>query len=195
MRFFILIFISFFKWKWVVLFLNTSILFAQNPSEQKASIADSLENRLPSIADLVKKNGGLRFLALEKRGAIKRIRYFAGDEIEFKVKNDPFLYRPIIQSVLDSALLINGVKVDFKDISTIKVYKDKPFLRLLSNFAFYGSVGYLLIDLVNNSFTFYRGTLITSAAFAVPGLSFALILKPRMLRLNRHRYLKSLQMY
>jgi hypothetical protein len=118
-----------------------------------------------------------------------------GEEIEFKLKNDPFLYRPIIQSVRDSSLIINGVELAFKDISAVKVYKNKPFLRLLSNFAFYGSVGYLLIDLVNNSFTIYRGTLITSTAFAIPGLSFAIILKPRLLKLNQHRYLKSIQMY
>jgi hypothetical protein len=168
---------------------------AQNPQGQQASPTDSLEDNRPSIKDLAKRFGGSRFLALEKRGAIKRVRFFVGEELEFKLKNDPFLYRPIIQSVRDSSLIINGVELAFKDISTVKVYKNKPFLRLLSNFAFYGSVGYLLIDLVNNSFSIYRGTLVTSAAFAIPGLSFALILKPRLLRLNQHRYLKSIQMY
>jgi hypothetical protein len=177
------------------LFFNFSISYAQNPNEQKASTTDSLEDNRPSIKDLAQRAGGSRFLALEKRGAIKRVRFYVGEEIEFKIKNDPFLYRPIIQSIRDSSLIINGVELAFKDINAVKVYKNKPFLRLLSNFAFYGSVGYLLIDLVNNSFTFYRGTLITSAAFAIPGLTFAFILRPRLLKLNQHRYLKSIQMY
>lgn len=168
--------------------LFTNGLLAQ---EQKAdtSPSDSLSDKRPSIKDLPMP----RFLALEKRGATKRIRYFVGDEIEFKLKGESVLYKPIIEQVLDSAITVNGTQVYFTDISAVKIYRKKPFLSLISRFVLIGGVGYLAIDLINNRFNVYNRTLITSAAFVAPGLSLTLLFKPRLLKLNQHRYLKTLK--
>jgi hypothetical protein len=181
--------------KIIILYLLVNQLFILKSfaQEQKAttSPADSLVENRPSIKD--KDFPMPRLLALEKRGAIKRIRYYAGDEIQFRLKGEAVLYSPIIEQVLDSAIIVNNTLIKFSEIGAVKIYRKRPFLNLMSRFALIGGVGYLAIDLVNNGFRFYDRTLITSAGFVVPGLGISLLLKPRLLKLNQHRYLKTLK--
>ncbi len=153
---------------------------------------DSLQDRRPTIEEMLKKNEGNRFLALEKLGKVKRIRYYVGSTIEFKLKGDPNLYRTPIEAIKDSSVVIYETIIPLSQFSSIYIRPKRPFSRILSTFFMIAGVGYFALDTVNNEFSPTGGTLMTSGALVVPSLALLLTLKKRRIKLNNQNFLKTI---
>lgn len=164
---------------------------AQETEEQIATSQD--EDTLTFTIDSLQYKS--RFLALEKGGKVKRIRFYEGQRLHFRLKNDPFKYKPVIQEIGKDYIKVNDTALDLDEISSVTLYPKRRFIGLLSKFFLYAGVGYFLIDMVNHSFEPTRETAIVSSSLIGPGLALALTLKPRNVRLNEKRYLKTIQKF
>lgn len=161
---------------------------AQDPTDQGAQ---NQPDSLPSIEDISSENAE-RFLVLEKRGKVKRIRYYIGSEIQFKLKNDPTIYSPIIEDVRESSLIVFDTEIPLSEIEYVILNPRRPLIKLLSRFFIIGGLGYFLIDLANNSFSTTKESVLISSSFAAAGLALKPLLVRRKLKLNKNRYLKTL---
>ncbi len=153
---------------------------------------DSLNDTRPTIEEMLKNRQGTRFLALEKQGKVKRIRYYTGSTIEFKLKDDANLYRTAIEAVKDSAVVIHETVIPLSKFSSIYIRPKRPFTRVLSTFFMIAGVGYFTLDTVNNEFSPTGGTLMTSGALIVPSLALLLTLKKQRIKLNKQNFLKTI---
>lgn len=168
--------------------------FAQE-SEQQAgkTTEDSLIEQSISNNKIIRN----RFLALEKSGGKKRIRFYEGSEIVFKLKGDKAPYRATIERVKDSSLVILGTEIQLKDISAVVFYKNNGLLNSATQLLPVAGIGYFLMDMINpvfsnrEAFVVTKPTVTTSATLILGGL-FLKIFKKRTIRLNQKRYLITL---
>ncbi|MEO1654450.1 MAG: hypothetical protein AAFU64_12965 [Bacteroidota bacterium] len=170
--------------------MSNQVLLAQETGEQGADTKseDPLES---SFQDSTFRP--IRFLALEKGGNVKRIRFFIGDEIHFRLREDPYKYSPIIQDIGEKYITINNTNLALREIESVTIHHNRRWGRLFFKFFLYAGVGYFLIDMVNNSFRPTRETSIISSSLAAPGLALSLTFRPRRIKLNKNRYLKTIQ--
>lgn len=153
---------------------------------------DSLQDTRPTIEEMLKKREGNRFLALEKQGKVKRIRYYVGSKIEFKLKSDPTLYRTSIEAIKDSAVVIHETTIPLSQFSSVYIHPKRPLSRILSTFFMVAGIGYFALDTVNNEFSPTGGTFMTSGVFIAPSLALLLTLKKRRIKLNKQNFLKTI---
>lgn len=180
-------------------FLHSLPAIAQDPKEQKASNQgeDSLKNL---------KNEELtpraKFLALEKKGAVKRIRFFKGDQIHFKLKGDKYRYHKVITAIDDNTITVAGTKIPIKNIRSVTIYNDLWLIHQGSKYLPIAGAAYLLIDLINPLLTngggrdlrITPGTAIVSGSLTAAGLALN-IFKKRTFRMGKNKYLKILISY
>ncbi len=162
---------------------------AQKKKEQAVETGEDSLNTLQERDSLFL---GDWFLALEKRGRVKRIRFFKGQELWFRLKGDSFKYRGMIEGVGDGYVQVKGVKIDISQIEYIFVRRKRRAIRLLSNFSILAGGGYFLIDLVNNSFTTTRETLTVSGGILAGGLLLKLFLIRKKYKMGKFTYLKTI---
>lgn len=177
----------------ISIFICVFITLSAQVEEQKTGTNEDKPKKL-SINDI--KNDTLeKFMVLYKLSRPVRVDYPAGTKVIFRMKDDKKIeYNQIIQTVLDSSFVAEGSNIMYKDVYSIKVYRNKPFLKTFQTvFCFGGGIGYLLIDLVNNSFTTTPETLTVSASFLSLGGILTFFVKPRKYKLNKNRYLKTLR--
>lgn len=137
---------------------------------------------------------GERFLTLEKPGAIKRIRFYKGQQLEFKLKGSKIKYKTLIQNVKEKSVVIRDTDIALTDFHSLVVYPKKPFLNTLSKFFLLGALGYVAADLVNNSFEPNNVTLIVGGIGLGTSIALRLPLK-RTFKLGKKRYLKTLEAF
>ncbi len=170
--------------------LCSPLLAQETGKEQEADAPtlDSLQSQPNDTSSFARQ----RFLALEKGGANKRIRYYRGSELTFRLKDDPTKYTRSIEGIAKDYLVFNETNIALEEFEAIYLKKRHPFLKTLSSFFIIGGVGYFLIDAVNNSFSPSEETLLISSSLALPGLGLLLTLGGRKVKLGKKRYLKTI---
>jgi hypothetical protein len=90
-------------------------------------------------------------LDIEHKSTTRRIKFYIGDEITFKLKQDKKKYKGIIINVNDSALMFDTTTIIlFKNINTILVDNSNYLTRAASAFLTGCGVGYVALDALNN---------------------------------------------
>lgn len=173
-----------------LLLITSTLVLAQETGEQGADAETDGALREQNKDTTFKTT---RFLALEKGGNVKRIRFFIGDEIHFRLREDPYKYSPIIQDIGEKYITINNTNLALQEIESVTIYRKRRWGRIFSKLFLYAGVGYFLIDMVNNSFKPTKETSIISSSLAAPGLALSLTFRPRRIKLNKNRYLKTIQ--
>lgn len=74
-----------------------------------------------------------KFLAIERPGHVKRIKFPIGTELNFKIRGDNFYSPQTIDDVYDSTLVLSGKFIHIDDVAGIK-YKSESVL--LENLAY-----------------------------------------------------------
>ncbi len=145
-----------------------------------------------------------RYLALDVNhalGGFRRYRFFAGDEMHFKARDET--YREELYDVSDSTftiLMANEVMnrdepVTFRldEVQKVLLHRRIPFVTAAGTiFPIAGGV-YLLADIVNQR-GFYSNTLPVVGALILSGIVFHVISNPHV-RISKNHRLKVLRTY
>jgi hypothetical protein len=134
-----------------------------------------------------------KFLALEKHGRVKRLRFFVNDNISVRLNGEKFFRNGSIEEFTDSSFFLNGENILLKRINAVHVSKTKGGHALLRQLAFYLPAGGAFIlglaaanSAINNESPLLpKNTLYTAGGMVVTGL----LLYPltfRVYRTGRH---------
>jgi hypothetical protein len=153
---------------------------------------------LPFLPDFAAKAQG-RYLALDKPGSVKRLRFRSGDEIAIKLKGDQRVYRDVIMNMNDTALIIMQTAVPIRDIRAIVVYRDGGLARAALTKLPIAGILYFLAATYNPVFRneppdYHWSNAKVGGIIAGSGLLMIPLLK-KTYRINNFRTLKVLQEY
>jgi hypothetical protein len=183
-------------WVIILIFGIASLpIQAQTPSAQSAEDSIQLLEPTKSLEDLQP-----RFLALEKSGYRKRLRFYIGDEFHFKLKGEKLIQKGTITDIQSKGIFINGLEVPLTEISAVILYKDSPFLAQARTYLPLAGLGYFLLDAINpvivgrESLKIRTGATLIGSGFTLSGLLLHL-LKKRTIKLNKRKYLKTILDY
>ena len=88
-------------------------------------------------------------LAVDKKGKVKRIHFYRGDIITIKIKEEKNNLTGFIEMIEDSAVIIEGRKINVNQIEYI-INPQGPFIwRLLSQLGIKGAIIYFTLDTGN----------------------------------------------
>lgn len=140
-----------------------------------------------------------KYLVLDKPGRIKRIRYYTGDEIIFKLKGDKTTYSTLIQAVADSSIRVRDTDISIKDIRAIIRHSENGFLYQASRILPKAGILYFLADTFNPIFRgekphVSRSGVVVGSTLFLGGNALKLFRK-RTLKVNNYRTLKILQTF
>lgn len=140
-----------------------------------------------------------RYLVLDKPGRIKRIRYYTGDEIIFKLKGDKTTYNTIIQAVGDSTIKVRDTSIPIQGIHSITRHNENGFLYQAARILPKAGILYFLADTFNPVFrgekpNVSRSGVIVGSTLFVGGNALRLF-KKRTFRINNYRTIKILQTF
>lgn len=117
-----------------------------------------------------------KYLVLDKPGRTKRIRYYKGSEIVFKLKGDRIMYSDPITEITDSTITIFNTPVYIRDIDKIFIYHEGWFIRQGSVMFPLAGALYLVMAALNpavsggKAFQISTGTAIVSGSLIGGGL-------------------------
>ncbi|GAB4402733.1 MAG: hypothetical protein OHK0053_26930 [Microscillaceae bacterium] len=169
----------------------------ENPNEQGATGLG--EDSLPSLEDKAREKKTY-FLALEKGGSNKRIRFYQGQSLQVFFHKDPVRYRLQLEGIGPDYIVARETQIPLSRISSVFIQYERPLIRQAATYLPVAGLGYFLLDMVNplfsnqEAFSPSRGTFITSGALVLGGLALNLF-KKRRIRLNERRYLKTIPEY
>jgi len=90
------------------------------------------------------------YLELKKLGKKRKIEFFPGEEIRFKIKNDESFSIARISGIYDDYLNFNNIQVNLKDIESIDIRnKSSDALKGVGYIVSGASLGYFTIDIFN----------------------------------------------
>lgn len=141
-----------------------------------------------------------KYLVLDKPGKVKRIRYFVGNEITFRLKGDPVLYRDVIAAVDDSSFTIFGTKVLIRDVDRVILRSHSWLVNQGSVLLPAAGIIYFLADNLNpviqggEKLTVSRGSVIVSAGLIGAGLALRLLHK-KVHRIGKNKRLRVLEVF
>lgn len=140
-----------------------------------------------------------RYLVLDKPGHIKRLRYYAGDDLIFKLKGDKMKYKDIIEAIGDSSIRIKGTDIPIKDIRAVIRYKEGGMLDQAIYILPRAGIVYFLADTFNPVFLggdpgISRSGIVIGSSFVATGLLLKLA-KKRTYRINNFRTLRTLRTF
>ena len=142
----------------------------------------------------------LYFLALDKPRGEKRIRYYAGSEILFKMKGENFIRKASILEVKPNTFIVNGGEVSIGDVHSVTIHKKNGLFRQALIYLPAAGILYFLMDSLNPANTgregFYpnQGTYIVSGGLVGAGLTLQFF-KKRTYRIGERNMLKTLQVW
>lgn len=96
---------------------------------------------------------GQKFLAIDKGGRVKRIKFFESDFIHLKTNSDSIVSGQITR-LKDTSFVVERTEVSLSSIKYVS-FSDKNYgLKLISTLAFTAGIGYFTLDsgnrLINN---------------------------------------------
>jgi len=128
-----------------------------------------------------------KYLVLDKPGKVKRIRFFPGSEITFRLKNDPVVYHDYITAVDDSSFTIFGTKVLIKEVDRIILRNHSWFVNQGSVLLPAAGLIYFLADNVNPLLRGQEGVSVSKGSMIVAGSLIGTGLVLRTFRKKQHR--------
>jgi hypothetical protein len=141
-----------------------------------------------------------KYLVLDKPGSIKRIRFFVGNEITFRLKGDNMVYHEVISAVDDSSFTIYGTKVLVREVDRIILRKEGWFLNQGSVLLPAAGLLYFLADNVNPAirggehFGISRGSVIVGASLISAGIVLRIFQK-RQHKIGKNKRLRVLETF
>ncbi len=180
-------------------FLIASVAIAQ-PQDTLTS-EQLLQRKGPSYTALLRPSHYLAFDVNHLLGGFQRYRFFIGDELHFKARDEK--YREEIYDVTDSTfsvLMANQVMnrdepVTFRldEVQKIYLHRRIPFITAAGTLCPIAGGVYLLADVVNNRGV-YSNTFPVVGALVLSGVLFHIISNPHI-RINKNHKLKVLRTY
>ena len=139
------------------------------------------------------------YLVMDKPGRIKRIRYYTGDEIIFKLKGDKTTYSTILQAVGDSSIKVRDTNIPVKDIRSIIRHSENGFLYQVARILPKAGILYFVADTFNPIFrgekpSISRSGIIVGGSLFAGGQALKLFRK-KTLKVNSYRTLKILKTF
>lgn len=128
------------------------------------------------------------FLLLEKPGTKKRMRYYVGDDIIFKLRGEKQIYQSILVGLSDSSIYIGQwTPVKLTEVEAI-INRDKvPFFRGLSQKALFTIPVFFVFSAANNTFNTGRRPIIDPEVWTLSGVFGAIGLAGTLYRGRRYR--------
>ena len=136
------------------------------------------------------------YLTLNKPGRKKRIRFYIGDELKFKLKGEGFRRTATITAIDSNSITINGAaKIPLEDFKIIHVRKDDYFANLSRTARASGTGGGLLFITLGGVGTVLGigqavPMLVGGGLLFITGQIFGVFTR-RSYRLNSYRYLRT----
>jgi hypothetical protein len=96
-----------------------------------------------------------KYLVLDKPGKQKRVRFFVGNEITFRLKGDKVVYQEAITAIDDSSFTIFGTKVLIREVDRVILRSDNFFINVGSRYLPAAGIIYFLADNLNPVFQGY----------------------------------------
>lgn len=168
------------------------VIYLNYAQEQKAGgdneTRDTTTNTLPKKEKEIR-----RFLALEKNGIDKRLRFYEGQEIQFRLKGDDRRNKAKIQKINEKSLIIQEVEIPLEEIESFRINTSSFYPNLFKFATLAGGVGYLGLDIVNNGVEMTRQSVITPAIFLGTHLLLRIFYPNRKTyKLGGQKYLKTI---
>lgn len=112
-----------------------------------------------------------QFLILEKPGTKKRMRYYAGDDIIFKLYDEKTIYEAVIVGFSDSSFYVgNWTPIAIGDVEAI-INRDKvPGIHGLAKTAFFTIPVFFVLSAGNNLFNTGRTPIIDPEIYMLSGV-------------------------
>lgn len=138
-----------------------------------------------------------KILLLEKTKKFKRIRYFEGDPIAFRIDNDNYAIAGRIDMILDNGVVVDGEVYRFENITMVLNFKKFAVFRALSKSALYAVPPMLVFTILHRGFNSEEKLLIDRNALQVMGVVGGIgvllwPLKARKYRLGKKWQLRTL---
>jgi hypothetical protein len=90
-----------------------------------------------------------KYLVLDKPGRVKRIRFYVGDEISFRLTGDRMVITDQITAVTDTSIVIRNTHVPIREISAIIIRYDNNLLNQAIYFLPRAGIVFFLADTIN----------------------------------------------
>lgn len=131
------------------------------------------------------------YLTLNKPGIKKRIRFYIGDELKFKLKDEDFKRTATITAIDSNSITINGVaKIPLEDFRVIQITKKRTKAARI-----YGTNGGLLFMVLGAGNMLFKkdsdGTLLAGGLISLVSSQFLRLFENRNYKLNSYRYLRT----
>lgn len=185
----------------IVFSLTTHSLKAQ---EQKVETKkDSLNKNFSTREKKIDDANVPRYLALDvhrRFGKVKRLRFYRGNQLVFKLKGGKDKYKANIQDVRTDEIGILGGSIPFKNIDKIIVRNPNWFVHAGSVLFPVAGIGYFAMDMINPAlddqsgtkpFTIHREAVIISSTLVLSGIILRFF-KRRIYKINKRRILRSM---
>ena len=92
------------------------------------------------------------YLELKKLGKKRKIEFFSGEEIRFKIKNDENFSMARITGIYDDYINFNNIRVNIDDIELIDIrHKSSNTFKGIGYIISGTSLGFFAIDIINLS--------------------------------------------
>jgi len=131
------------------------------------------------------------YLTLNKPGVKKRIRFYIGDELKFKLKDEDFKRTATITAIDSNSITVNGVaKIPLEDFRVIQIGKKRlKGVRLIGT-----NGGLLFMALGGANILLKRNgseAMIYGGAVSLVAVQFLRLFENRNYKLNSYRYLRT----
>lgn len=139
----------------------------------------------------INQNSQNYYLTLNKPGFKKRIRFYIGDELKFKLKDEDFKRTAMITAMDSNSITINGVaKIPLEDFTVIQIKKKRVVAARMAGTSagllFMGlGVGNILLKKDGSEVMIYGGII------SLVSVQFLRLFENRNYRLNSYRYLRT----
>ncbi|WP_375561054.1 hypothetical protein ACE193_00440 [Bernardetia sp. OM2101] len=131
------------------------------------------------------------YLTLNKPGRKKRIRFYVGDELKFKLKDEGFKRTATITAIDSNSISINGVaKIPLEDFRVIQI--SKKHIKAVRLTVTTGGVLFMALG-VGNTLLKKDGSevMITAGFISLVSIQFLRLFENRNYKLNSYRYLRT----
>jgi len=131
------------------------------------------------------------YLTLNKPGIKKRIRFYIGDELKFKLKDEDFKRTATITAIDSNSITINGVaKIPLEDFRVIQISKKR--IRAVRLIGTSGGLLFMALGVGNTLLKTGGGeSLLYGGVISLVSVQLLRLFENRNYRLNSYRYLRT----
>jgi hypothetical protein len=141
------------------------------------------------------------FLALEKPGFVKRLRFYETERLDFKLKKESHWQKSLLVDIRKDYFVSDDfARIYFEDIKSVRIRRDSWFLNQGSILLPIAGLGYFLMDTLNPANRFEGEPVITNRNITLSGSLLmggllCQIFKTQRYRMGKWKYLKAIQKF